>query len=304
MRGEREAGGVRPDALDTEGRFASAVEPRPTGTATALRVQLRFLWDSRRPWVLSAALLAGLALAGWIPGPLPRVLAAWPMWLLLVGPAWAFAVWHEEPPSRRRYMWAQPISRTEHSMARVAAGGLWLAAACALVILAGVGVALLGGGAARLGALSVASWVNLATAPLLGYLLVSILTVASEVPLRWLLGLILVPLLLASTLSETLDLSGPVLEALEAVGPYTPMAAILGPLPSEAADLVESLAARPARVRFAFDPSSWWIALGLWFVLAPGLVAAIARIHPDRHLLRRWMRSRPVAGTGGLGSSA
>jgi len=271
---------------------------RSPGFSTAVRQQVLFLWATRRPHVLLAGLITVLALAGWLPGPLTRVLSAWLVWLVVVGPVWALAVWHDEPPRRRQYLWSQPVSRSTQTLARVTAGMLWLLGAYALTLAAGAAVAVFSGQQAQLAAISGGAWLNLLSAPVLGYLAVSCLAVASDYPLRWLLGLLLVPTLVIAVVGEWLGITDSLAPLLDRIGAFSPTSAVLGPAVVDIQRVVLELTGETPRMHFTGDTSFWWLALILWTLVLAGLLELLARLHPDRLPPWRsggWSGRHPVA---------
>ncbi len=109
-------------------RVTERSEPRPLGFGAAFVRQFGLLWSSRRPLLLMVALLALLVLAGdpWSTDPKARLFTFWPLWLVIVGPVWAFTVFSNEGPSARLYHWSLPVDRAAHTLARLAAGLAWL----------------------------------------------------------------------------------------------------------------------------------------------------------------------------------
>lgn len=96
----------------------------------------------------------------------------------LVAVLLALLAWTDEGPSRRVYHWTMPVPRWLHGLLRVGAGAAW----CALVMIPGVIIALLGG-LVTVGQVAAAS-----VGVLLVYLLTSIAAVASNHPDRWVIG--------------------------------------------------------------------------------------------------------------------
>lgn len=270
---------------------------RPLGFGAGFVRQFRLLWTSRRPFILAVALLALLVLAGepWSHDPKTRLLTFSPIWLVLVGPVWAFAVFHNEGPSKRLYLWSLPVNRLQHTLARLTAGLVWLWIMYLILILAGIGMAALDGDLWQLGEVSVAGWVNLFTGPLMGYLLVSVLTVASDFPIRWFFGIIFLFPLTLSVLADWLGLDALVEQILKPLS-----APDWGLFPVMIGALFESVARLDHTLRVMADPDfsqpvhvtsvdHWWLAAPFWILLAAGLVVALASRHPDTlPRIRRW----------------
>lgn len=278
--------------MNAEMRYSERIQP--VGFGGAFSRQLRFLWASRRPLLLLAALLAILVIAGepWADEPMMRLLAAWWVWIIFVGPIWAFVVFHNEGPSSRLYFWSQPTGRTTHSLARIAAGLVWLWLALAALIVAGWLMGLVDGDAGQLAQIGLAGWVNFFTGPLIGYLGISVLTLPSDYPIRWFFGIDLVFVLTIVALVEGLGLEGPVKTALEPLWNESWGLAVtmVGGLAGSVAELEQALrlAQNPAYTGSSgFDAAGlWWIATPLWILFFAGLVALIATRHPDT--LPKW----------------
>lgn len=266
----------------------------PIGFGGAFVRQFRFLWTSRRPLLLAMALLAVLVIAGdpWADDPKMRLLTVWPVWLVFVGPIWAFAVFHNEGPSNRFYFWSQPTSRTGHSLARIAAGLVWLWLVFALLILAGWLVGVVDGDAWQMAEIGPAGWLNFFTGPLIGYLAVSILTIPSDYPIRWFFGIILLFPFLVSLFVEWLNMEDSVDTLLEPLGnqDWGLGVTMIGGLGREVTQLDNMLRAmRDAAYTYSSDvdvASMWWTATPLWILLFAAVVVLIAMLHPDT--LPKW----------------
>lgn len=276
---------------------ATASAYTPVGFGGAFVRQFRLLWSSRRPLLLGVGLLALLVLSGdpWLTNMKARLLTLWPLWVILIGPVWALTIFHNEGPSERLYHWSLPTDRTAHTLARVAAGAAWLWILFGVLLGAGALVAAIDGDLWQLGVISTAGWVNFFTGPLLGYLLVSILAVASDYPVRWLLGILfLVPLTL-SVLVESFGMEGLVdtlTRPLSSVdwGLMPVMVGGLGSAVNELEHTLLRMADPGAIARGGVDVTYWWAATPLWILILAGLVALAASRHPDT--LPRLRRSR------------
>lgn len=264
------------------------------GFGKAFGEQFRLLWMSRRPLFMLVGIVGLLALFGepWSERPTARLFSIWPFWVLLAGPIWAFALWHKEGPADRLYFWSQPVSRTAHSLGRVAAGAAWLFVLYLALLLAGTVFGLLDGNLAQFGPVGLTAWVALFTGPLIGFLAISVLAVCSDHPIRWFLGILLAVPLLLVLLDEWLGLD------------YL-IEVILKPISSEdwglGTTIIAPLITAMARVHNVFfdsgsssvgdefDVASWWIAMPLWILFWVGLVVLLARRHPD--VFPRWRRA-------------
>lgn len=264
------------------------------GFGGAVIRQFRLLWTSRRPLLMLVALLAIMVLAGepWTDDSKMRLLTIWPVWLIFIGPIWAFAVFHNEGPDNRLYFWTHPTDRAAHSLARITAGLAWLWVMFLALIGAGWVLGLVDGDAWQMAEIGIAGWVNFFTGPLLGYLVLSVLTIPSNYPIRWTVGILFFFPLTVSLFTEWLDLE----ELLETV--LKPLihedwglgVTLIGGLGRDVSRLEHTL-------RVLRDPSYtgsshfdaaelWWTATPLWALLFAAMVVFIATRHPDT--LPRW----------------
>ncbi len=267
---------------------------RPLEFGRAFAHQFRFLNMSRRPLMLGVALLGVLALGGepWNHDPLTRFFTLWPVWVVLAGPFWAFAVFHNEGPSERLYHWAQPVGRWTHTAARLCAGLAWLWLLLALLLVAGILAAVADGDAGQFAHMTVAGWVNYFTGPLLGYMMISVLTVASDHPIRWFFGIIFMVPITVTLLSEWLGLATVVRRVLGPLGnPYWGLGVTLAGGFADGILAVQRAVVPTVRhTGPAFDAAAWWTALPLWTLLLAAVVAALAVPHPDAFPRLRWRR--------------
>jgi len=261
----------------------------PVGFGGAFARQFRLLWTSRRPLLLGLALLALLGLAGepWSNDPKARLFTLWPLWLSLIGPVWAFAVFHNEGPSSRLYLWSLPVGRTRHTLARLAAGLAWLWILYAVLIGAGAVLASLDGDLWQLGTITAPGWINFFTGPLLGYLAISVLTIASDYPLRWFFGILFLFPLTVSILDDWLGLES-LVDALvkpltnEDWGLFPVMIGGLGGAINDLAQTLARMADPDVVMRGEFHVAYWGPATVGWIVILLGLVVYAASRHPDR----------------------
>ena len=115
---------------------------------------------------------------------------------LVFAACWPLAVWRDEPPRQRAYLWSLPMGREQATFVRVLAGlGLLLVA----VAVAHGGGYLIGsaiGRAAEFRGVSPLAWLAAGLGVAVVYLLASAIAVASNVPGRWILllaGLVYAP---------------------------------------------------------------------------------------------------------------
>ena len=95
---------------------------------------------------------------------------------------WALLIWRGNPPQRRFYDWAMPVHRGTHELLRVLSGLVWLMAAWFLLLIAGWLAQWLSGRGYNYGALTLAGWANLVSAPLVFYLFASAAALRSRSP--------------------------------------------------------------------------------------------------------------------------
>ena len=266
----------------------------PVGFGGAFARQFRFLWTSRRPLLLAVALLAVLVLSGepWTNHAMMRLLTPWPIWVVLVPVVWGFAVFHNEGPSGRFYFWSQPTGRSEHTLARIAAGLAWLWLMYALLIVAGWVLGVVDGDAWQMGEIGISGWVNFFTGPLIAYLAISVLTIPSDYPIRWFVGIIFVFPLLVSLFVEWLDMEDLVMRVLEPLANedwglgITMVGGLVGDI--ERLELQLRAMQDPSFTATAqFDAAqAWWAAMPSWTLVLVAVVVFIATRHPDR--LPKW----------------
>ena len=257
--------------------------PRPVGFMAAVTEQMRLLWMTRRPLLLLAGLLAVLVLSGepWSDHPMARLFTMWPLWLFVFPPLWAFAVWHGEGPSNRLYFWSHPVSRAGQSLARVLAGAIWLVLLYALLVGAGAFFGAIDSDLGQFGGPGFAAWLSFFTGPLILYLVISVLTLPSDYPIRWFLALLWGIPLLISLVDEWLPVE-PLLRPLTAAWGFAP--AVAGPfaLAMERLDhTLDGTRGGPAMERMV-DLGAWSVAMPFWLLLVGGIVVALAHVHPDR----------------------
>lgn len=261
----------------------------------ALRLQARYLWLSRRPLWLLSGLISVLYLAGWATGPTTRLIRASPIWLLCVGPLWAFAVWHGEPPSRRQYMWSQPASRAHQSLARMLAGFGWLWAMLLGMLATGVVAAVMDGELDQLAAISLTGWTSLVVAVSMGYLATSCVTMAFENPFHWVFRLLLLSVLLLFLLEQWKDLFGfGVLDMLLALGDFNPFG-LFRPWTRDVLELTATLRGQPWPVPSSTG-ISWWISWAISSAALCTVLWSLAHAHPDRLLRRKPKSTRESSG--------
>jgi ABC-type transport system involved in multi-copper enzyme maturation permease subunit len=158
---------------------------------------------------------------------------------VLLGILWALWAWRGEPPSRRGYFFSAPASRFEHSLARVAAGWLWLLACVVLYVLGVALFATVTYGADSLLRQPSWMWAGVFVSATIAYLLTVPIALLTERPESWVIGSMLLILLLPAVL----HLAGLVtLLELYGRGLGTLAAALSGNAPPGAPGLVTSYA--------------------------------------------------------------
>lgn len=156
--------------------------------------------------------------------------------LTLVGALWPLGVWRHDSPDRRGYFWSLPVPRGPHTLLRVGIGWLLLMGVCVSTMVIGSTVALLFALRTHAG-LSLDVWyLPLATATL-AYLLISVLAVLVESPVRWVIWTA-VGLLGARIISEVTRMSA-VWDTIDAVLRSLGIA-FRGPLPQPVANVLGS----------------------------------------------------------------
>jgi hypothetical protein len=210
------------------------------------------------------------------------------VWIYLVPIFWAFAVFHNEGPSSRFYFWSHPTSRAGHTMARLTAGLAWLWITYALLIAAGWAFGAADGDAWQMAEIGFAAWVNYFTGPLLIYLLISILTVPSDYPIRWFFGILFAIPLLVSALDSWIENTEELLETV-----FKPLVnEDWGFFVTTGGAMIREVEKLHVTLRSMADPTyagsasfdmaaDWWLATPLWIVVMAGIVTFIATRHPD-----------------------
>lgn len=257
----------------------------PVGFGGTFIRQLRLLWTSRRPLFLLVGAVGVLALAGapWGGGNSARLLVLWPVWVVFLGPVWALAIFNDEGPSNRMYHWSQPTARHSHTLARLAAGVVWLWVAYLLVIAAAFVFAAMDGHTWQLREIGLAAWLNFFTGPTIGFLAVSLLTVASDYAVRWLLGIVFLLPLVLGLLAEWLG----ILTVLERLA--TPLThpewglgvTLVGAFLANATTVLHTVTGS-GDPGLAAAPAAWPAATAVWIVGLGALVVFLTTVHPDR----------------------
>lgn len=153
------------------------------------------------------------------------------VWLAFLTPVF---LWRNEGPTRRDYFWSLPVEQSRHALLRLGAGWAWQMAVIVALLLFGLALAVLTDGELGVMTRGVSSmgtsghppsavyrslsvpvlswqWVTPFTAATIAYLIGSVAALASDYPLRWLLGGT-IALVLLHTVLETvspLDVEGP-----------------------------------------------------------------------------------------------
>ena len=191
------------------------------------------------------------------------------------------------------------MNRTQHTLARIAAGATWLWASFVVLILAGWIIGLVDGNAWQMAEIGAIGWVGFFTGSLLIYLGVSVLTIPSDYPIRWFFGILFLFPMLVSLLTEWLgweDVMETVLEPL-ANQSWGLGITVVGGLGYAVNSLQNTLLRMqdPSNVTVGpteMDLQAWWVATPVWIVVLVAIVAFIASRHPDTLPKLRWMRLR------------
>ncbi len=139
----------------------------------------------------------------------------------------------------------------------------------------------------QFGEITTAGWVNFFSAPLIGYLGVSALTVASDYPVRWFFGIVFLVPFTMSILDDWLGLEALVETTLEPLvnedwGLGAVMVGGLGEAVGALNDIFRAMADPEYVSPGSFDVEYWWVATALWTLLAGAVVALFATRHPDQ----------------------
>ena len=179
--------------------------------------------------------------------------------LLLLAALWALTTWRHDRPSQRGYLLAAPIDRRLHQAVRIAAGWVWLMAATLVCLLALALFTTLVGASATF-VRDLLAWGAL---PFLGetlaYLSASVLSLLSDHPAWWLLGILIGGPLLLGLLAAAVD---PAVTATIAAVVSSFMHALTGMNPPTGTAL----------------PQSWGGAVLLWAPVTLGAVAAACTV--------------------------
>jgi hypothetical protein len=262
---------------------AAADAPRPP-RPRVVRAEVRAVGDAvRRELVAAAVLMAGVTLMmlfyrvrDGASAHFELVDMTWPVVILaLFAP---MAVWKGDEPSRRAYLWALPVDRARHTLAKVFAGWMWLTGLVAAYLAWALATALATGGRVSDGIAPPASvdftlnghpWLWLV--PFVGataaYLAGSIVAVASDHPWRWFATGFFGSGLLLSLDSAWVERAGQTL----IFGPHGANALITATL-TGADSLPGALS----------PPGPWAVTALLWTGLALAGVVAAAHRHQER----------------------
>jgi hypothetical protein len=174
-----------------------ALNPTPSwGRTVEAQVRMVALLQ-RRDFLILGVVAAGLiGLALWGYTKLPATIDTDDLDILPVFPAlafplaaiaalWPLGVWRRDEPGRRGYFWSLPVAQGPHTLLRVAAG--WLLLMCVCVAVMALALGIVAPVAARYEEieLSFAAWWAPLVLPTLPYVLVSVLAVAFENPIRF-----------------------------------------------------------------------------------------------------------------------
>lgn len=171
---------------------ASAPHPLPRAAAV-LREQFSAVGVSARGEMLAAAVVmlgvtVVMALYHVNSGSGPFEMLDLRMPLVGVGLFAPLAVWKNEAPSRRGYLWALPVARSRNSLARVLGGWTWVMLLSAGLMLWTLGITLVAnGGLSAQAAPHGQPWMWLLpfTAATVAYLVGSAIVLATDHPWRW-----------------------------------------------------------------------------------------------------------------------
>lgn len=181
--------------------------------------------------------------------------------LTLVGALWPLGVWRHDSPDRRGYFWSLPVSRGPHTLLRVGIGWLLLMGVCVAIMVIGSAVIMLY--VLRTHAsLSLELWYLPLAGPTLAYLLISVLVVLVDSPIRWIIWTV-VGLIGARIISEVTRMSA-IRETIDGVVRSLSLA-FQGPLPE----------------RVAASVGPWGLHYLVWIGLGSVALIAAAYRHRD-----------------------
>jgi hypothetical protein len=166
--------------------------PIPRRTPSLLvvaRQQLRLI-DATKRFPLMLAVFAGISAVALGPGPVGIPEGVFPFISILMATiAWPVLVWSGESPAKRGYHRILPVNHVTHDLLKVLAGACWLTLACGIILATLIAITLATGFAEVIGGLSLTVFASYFTAPLIVYLLVSVIPILTNKPIEWMLGL-------------------------------------------------------------------------------------------------------------------
>ncbi|HEU4561901.1 MAG TPA: hypothetical protein VFS20_29010 [Longimicrobium sp.] len=191
------------------------------------------------------------------------------------------AVWRNEAPSRRGYLWALPVDRSRNTLARLLGGWSWVMLVAAALMLWSLGATLAanGGLGNDLAAPHGEPWMLLLpfTGATVAYLIGSTVVLATDYPWRWTAGGIF---LFGVLLQLTEAMRDPWLERLLTsvfAGRYGLISVATGTVG------VRTRAASGAiDFRMVPDQQAWLVATLIWSAIAFAAVLAAAYRHQER----------------------
>lgn len=244
------------------------LNPAPSWATVAL-AQLRMVALLQRRDFLAlgviVTMLLGLSIWGYIQmpdeysGSRDQVLPLFPplaIPLALIGAFWPLGVWRKDSPERRGYFWSLPVARGPHTLVRVAIGWVLLMGACLIVMALALGVVSPVAIRFEEVRLDLARWYAPLVTATLAYLLVSVLAVLLDSPVRW----------LAWTALAVLGIR---------------VVADLGDLPGLEARIDGVLRSLGTALNGPGSSSSWAMDYLIWFVLGAVLLVLVAWRHRD-----------------------
>lgn len=265
----------------------AANTPHPTPRAAAvLREQFRAVGVATRGEMMAAGvLMLGVTVlmvlyhANWGSGGFDMLDLRMP--LVGLGLFAPLAVWRNEAPSRRGYLWALPVARSRNTLARLLGGWAWLMLVSAGLLLWTLGATLVanGGLGSDLAAPHGESWMLLLplTGATVAYLVGSAIVLATDYPWRWTAGGIF---LFAVLVTFTESMRNPWLERLLTAlvdGRYGLISVATGTVG------VRTRAASGAiDFRMVPDQQAWLVATAIWGAIAIAAVLAAAYRHQER----------------------
>src|SRR5688500_2607130 len=234
------------------------------------------LIDQAKRFTLLIALLAMASVAGQLPFDYRDPSGFFPLTSLIFATlVWPLLVWHDEKPSRRAYHRFLPVDHLEHDLLKVGAGAGFLIVANALILTTLAVVATAAGLGKLVSEITLPVWVNFFTAPLIIYLLFSVIPILVERPIEWMIGTVLGFAAIGMAANASSPPIRGLFEAIVVDGAYGFQSALTGAY--FAHSWTDSWAS-PQVAGPTPDTQQWMMATYIWLVFAFAAVCIASRI--------------------------